>query len=414
MTELIRKIPKEMGFRMPAEFEEHEGTILIWPVRPGSWTNGGADVQPVFLQIAANLAKKEKVYICSSEENFPWMKEEIDRFINDFSSESKRDISNGSDADPSGGSDKDISKGSVNYGKEHLRENIIPLMIESDDAWARDIGPSFVKNEEGKVKAINWRFNAWGGLYNGLYSDWEKDNAFAVKFAEKTGYEIFEADDFVLEGGAIHVDGEGTCVVTEECLLSPGRNPDMTKEEIENRLMEMLGVTKVIWLPYGIYNDETDQHIDNVFAFVKPGSAVLAWTDDKDDPQYEMSLADLKVLEEVRDAKGRKIEITKIAIPKTPVTITEEEMRSLMPDEGEDEREVGERLAASYVNFYIGNSCVLVPSFGGENEETDKEAERKISKLFPDRPVVMIPARKIIVGGGNIHCITQQIPKGMR
>ncbi len=390
MTELIRKIPKEMGFRMPAEFEEHEGTILIWPVRPGSWTNGGADVQPVFLLIAANLAKKEKVYICSDEENFQWMKEEIDRFINDLSSKSDDD------------------------SKEHLRENIIPLIIESDDAWARDIGPTFVKNEEGKVKAINWRFNAWGGLFNGLYSSWEKDNAFAVEFAEKTGYEIFEADDFVLEGGAIHVDGEGTCVVTEECLLSPGRNPDMTKEEIENRLMEMLGVTKVIWLPYGIYNDETDQHIDNVFAFVKPGSAVLAWTDDKEDPQYEMSLADLKVLEEVRDAKGRKIEITKIAIPKTPVTITEEEMRSLMPDEGEDEREVGERLAASYVNFYIGNSCVLVPSFGGENEETDKEAERKFSKLFLDRPVVMIPARKIIVGGGNIHCITQQIPKGMR
>lgn len=402
MTELIRKIPKEMGFRMPAEFEEHEGTILIWPVRPGSWTNGGADVQPVFLLIAANLAKKEKVYICSSEENFPWMKEEIERFINELSCGSDKDIS------------KESDKGISNDGKEHLRENIIPLMIESDDAWARDIGPTFVKNEEGKVKAINWRFNAWGGLFNGLYSSWEKDNAFAVEFAEKTGYEIFEADDFVLEGGAIHVDGEGTCVVTEECLLSPGRNPDMTKEEIENRLMEMLGVTKVIWLPYGIYNDETDQHIDNVFAFVKPGSAVLAWTDDKEDPQYEMSLADLKVLEEVRDAKGRKIEITKIAIPKTPVTITEEEMRSLMPDEGEDEREVGERLAASYVNFYIGNSCVLVPSFGGKNEETDKEAERKFSKLFPDRPVVMIPARKIIVGGGNIHCITQQIPKGMR
>ena len=374
MTELIRKVPKEMGFIMPAEFEEHEGTILIWPVRPGSWTNGGADVQPTFLQIAVNIAKAEKVYFCSNEENYSWMKEEIDAFISSCEGEKEPD---------------EI---------KIIRKNIIPMILDSDDAWARDIGPTYVK----------------GGLYNGLYSSWEKDNAFALAFAEKTGYETFDGEDFVLEGGAIHVDGEGTCVVTEECLLSPGRNPDMTKEEIEKRLMEMLGVTKVIWLPYGIYNDETDQHIDNVFAFVKPGAAVLAWTDDKDDPQYEMSLADLKVLEEARDAKGRKIEITKIRIPKVPVTITEEEMRSLMPDEGEDEREVGERLAASYVNFYIANSCVLVPSFGEGNEETDREAFEKLSCLFKDRPVVMIPARKIIVGGGNIHCITQQIPKGVR
>lgn len=390
MTELIRKVPKEMGFIMPAEFEEHEGTILIWPVRPGSWTNGGADVQPTFLQIAVNIAKAEKVYFCSNEENFSWMKEEIDAFISSCEGEKEPD---------------EI---------KIIRKNIIPMILDSDDAWARDIGPTFVKDEDGRLRAINWRFNAWGGLYNGLYSSWEKDNAFALAFAEKTGYETFDGEDFVLEGGAIHVDGEGTCVVTEECLLSPGRNPDMTKEEIEKRLMEMLGVTKVIWLPYGIYNDETDQHIDNVFAFVKPGAAVLAWTDDKDDPQYEMSLADLKVLEEARDAKGRKIEITKIRIPKVPVTITEEEMRSLMPDEGEDEREVGERLAASYVNFYIANSCVLVPSFGEGNEETDREAFEKLSCLFKDRPVVMIPARKIIVGGGNIHCITQQIPKGVR
>ena len=364
MTELIRKVPKEMGFIMPAEFEEHEGTILIWPVRPGSWTNGGADVQPTFLQIAVNIAKAEKVYFCSNEENYSWMKEEIDAFISSCEGEKEPD---------------EI---------KIIRKNIIPMILDSDDAWARDIGPTFVKDEDGRLRAINWRFNAWGGLYNGLYSSWEKDNAFALAFAEKTGYETFDGEDFVLEGGAIHVDGEGTCVVTEECLLSPGRNPDMTKEEIEKRLMEMLGVTKVIWLPYGIYNDETDQHIDNVFAFVKPGAAVIA--------------------------KGRKIEITKIRIPKVPVTITEEEMRSLMPDEGEDEREVGERLAASYVNFYIANSCVLVPSFGEGNEETDREAFEKLSCLFKDRPVVMIPARKIIVGGGNIHCITQQIPKGVR
>lgn len=359
-------------FCMPAEFDKHHGTILIWPVRAGSWPYGGADAQRTWLRIASEIARGEKVYMIAKEEDFEAMKTAVRESVD-----------------------------------RNLLPNIIFMAINTDDCWARDIGPTYVRDDSGNLKGIDWQFNAWGGDYNGLYVQWEQDDLFAGTFNDNIGVATIRAKDFVMEGGAIHVDGEGTCVVTECCLLSRGRNPDLTKEMIEKRLRKELGVQKVIWLPEGIYNDETDGHVDNVFAFVAPGEAVLAWTDDEKDPQYEMSRKDLKVLETETDARGRKINVHPLLIPKTPVTINEQELAGLAPEPGEDEREDGERLAASYVNFYIANAVVLVPQFGDENDERAIEVLRP---LFPDREVVGIPARSIIVGGGNIHCITQQIP----
>ncbi len=372
--------PAADSFRMPAEFEYHEGTILIWPVRPGSWPYQGRDAKVTFLQIAAALAEGEKVFFCAKPEDFPEMEAMTHKYIQANVPASLQ---------------------------ETVRENICLMQIASDDSWVRDIGPTMVVNDRGERRGINWKFNAWGGDYNGLYADWQQDDAFALKFLEERDLDAYDAHDFVLEGGAIHVDGEGTAVVTEYCLLSPGRNPQLTKEQIEVRLKETLDVEKVIWLPVGIYNDETDQHVDNVFAFTAPGEAVLAWTEDETDPQYEMSHRDLEVLESETDARGRKIKVTKVLIPKEPVRISQEDLDGLEAEPGEDEREVGERLAASYVNFYIGNSCVLVPSFGDEHDDL---AAKQLQELLPDRKVVQIPARSIIVGGGNIHCITQQIP----
>jgi agmatine deiminase len=195
--------------------------------------------------------------------------------------------------------------------------------------------------------------------------------------------------------------------VTEACLLSEGRNPQLSKAQIEEKLLDYLGAEKVIWLPRGIYNDETNEHVDNVFAFVKPGEVVLAWTDDKSDPQYELSRADLEVLEQAVDAKGRKFRIHKLPIPEKPVCITEEEAMSFAFEEGEDRREPGERLAASYVNFYLCNGKVIVPQFG---DVRDSDAVRILGKCFPERRVVPLQARSVIVGGGNFHCLTQQIP----
>ena len=236
------------------------------------------------------------------------------------------------------------------------------------------------------------------------------DDAFAKAFAAKYGYACYDAAPFVLEGGSIHSDGEGTLLVTETCLLSAGRNPALARGEIEEQLRIYLGIEKVLWLPRGIYQDETNEHVDNVCAFLRPGEVVLAWTDDETDPQYPLSQQTLAYLEGETDARGRKLVIYKLPIPDHPVCITEEELAGYSFAEGEDEREAGERLAASYVNFYFSNEAVILPAFGGENEESDRRAAALLAQWNPGRKIISVQARAILVGGGNIHCITQQIP----
>ena len=269
------------------------------------------------------------------------------------------------------------------------------------------VGPTFVINGRGERRGIDWGFNAWGGDVDGLYPSWEKDNRVARKFCDLLNNDVYDKRDFICEGGSIHSDGEGTVLVTEACLLSAGRNPDLTKTQIEQVLCDYLGVSKVIWLPRGIYNDETNEHVDNVCAFTAPGEVVLAWTDDETDPQYALSKASLDALEAATDAKGRKIKVHKLPLPK-PVTITAEECDGLDLCDGEPTRTPGERLAASYVNFYIANEAVVMPAFG---DPMDEKAQAILQELFPTRKVVAIAARDILIGGGNIHCVTQQIPK---
>ncbi len=371
-------------YRMPAEFEPHEGCILIWPVRPGSWPHGGIAAKAAFSQVACAIAESEKVYLLADKAHV----EEAQLAVEKAARE------------------KMLSENTVSE-KMNTVQNIIVLEVESDDAWARDVGPTFVVNEQGERIGINWEFNAWGGTVDGLYSHWEKDDALASKFCELLGEKSFDAQPFVLEGGSIHSDGEGTILTTETCLLSEGRNPHMSKDEIEEMLCATLGAEKVVWLPCGIYNDETNEHVDNICAFVAPGEVVLAWTDDVNDPQYAMSHACMEVLQAQTDAKGRKIRVHKLPIPKKPIFIKEEDLEGYEFEAGEDRREAGERLAASYVNFYIANGSVVVPQFGDENDEVAVEI---LGKLFPNRKIFAIMARDILLGGGNIHCITQQIP----
>lgn len=372
------------GFSMPGEFEPHQGCILIWPERPGSWIYGAKAARVAFRNVIAAIAQSEHVYVAVSKQ--------------------------------ARASAEGLLCG--NTANESWQKNVELFTAETDDAWSRDVAPTFVikkdDKSENKVRAINWEFNAWGGTVDGLYASWEKDNAFASFFAKKYGYEICDASPFVLEGGSIHSDGEGTVMVTETCLLSAGRNPSLSKGEIEERLRRYLGAQKVLWLPRGIYMDETNEHVDNVCAFLRPGEVVLAWTDHEDDPQYALSKQCLDYLETERDAKGRKLVIHKLPIPDVPVCLTEEEVDGYAFEEGEDEREVGERLAASYVNFYFSNGAVVMPVFGGDNETSDRRAVELMEQWNPDRKVIPIYARDILVGGGNIHCITQQIPAGRK
>lgn len=368
--------PKKDGFHMPGEFEPHSGCIMIWPERPGSWPHEARAARMAFAEIIRIIAKSEHVYVAVSEAS----RESAENLLGNLS-------------------------------------NVTIFAAETDDAWARDTAPTFVVGgssgkEERGLRGINWEFNAWGGTYNGLYASWKKDNAFAKKAARVLGAELYDAAPFVLEGGSVHCDGEGTVLVTEACLLSKGRNPDLSKEQIEQKLLEYLGAEKIIWLPRGIYQDETDEHVDNVCAFIRPGEVVLAWTDNREDPQYELSKASLERLENTPDARGRKLIVHKLPIPDVPVCVTEEDLQGYVFEEGEDMREAGERLAASYVNFYFSNGAVILPAFGGANEESDRRAAKILQKLCPEREICSVYARDILLGGGNIHCITQQIPVG--
>ena len=360
---ILHSIPKEDGFMMPAEFSEHYGCIMIYPHRRDSWQYGAYAARKAFAEVIGIISRSEKVIVCARYEDY-----DAARFS--------------------------------------LPENVRVIEMESDDSWARDVAPTFLTDRNGAIRGVDWGFNAWGGLVDGLYFPWDKDNKMARKLCDALDVDSYDCRDFILEGGSIHSDGEGTILTTEACLLSKGRNPDMTKEEIEEKLRQYLGAEKVIWLPCGIYRDETNEHIDNVCAFTAPGEVVLAWTDDQSDPQYEMCVRSKSALENAADAKGRKLKVHKLPLPK-PVCITKEECEGLDDLNGEPTRTQGERLAASYVNFYIANKHVIVPQFGDEN---DSRALEILRTLFPTREVVGVYARDILIGGGNIHCVTQQIP----
>ena len=358
-------VPKTDGFRMPGEFEKHAGTYIIWPERPDNWRLGAKPAQKVFTEVASVIGKYEPMTVIASRAQY-------------------------------------------SNAREMLPSYVRVVEMSNDDSWVRDCGATFLVNDKGNRRAVDWCFNAWGGLVDGLYFPWDQDDKIANKMCELERVDSYRLDDFILEGGSIHVDGEGTCMVTEECLLSEGRNSHLTKEEIEKVLCDYLNCEKVLWIPRGIYNDETNGHVDNMCNFVRPGVVVLAWTDDINDPQYERSVEAYEYLSNEVDAKGRKLEIHKLHIP-SPILITKEESEGVDAVDGTLPRQEGDRMAASYVNYYTGNGFVALPVFG---DPMDKNAVKVLSELYPDRKIETVYAREILLGGGNIHCITQQVPKG--
>jgi len=361
----LNSTPKQDGFRMPGEFEKHDGCYMIWPERPDNWRLGGKPAQAVFTKVANTIGKYEPITMI-------------------------------------------VSKAQYSNARQNLADYVRVVEMSNDDSWCRDCGATFVINDKGEVRGVDWAFNAWGGLVDGLYFPWDQDDKVAQKMCELERVDSYRLDDFVLEGGSIHVDGEGTVMATEETLLSEGRNSHMTKEEIEKTLLEYLNCEKMLWIPRGIYNDETNGHVDNMCNFVKPGVVLLAWTDDENDPQYERSKEAYDYLSSVTDAKGRKLEIHKMHVP-SPILITKAESLGVDSVNGTLPRQEGDRLAASYVNYYTGNGFIAVPVF---NDPKDQDAVNLLQKLYPDRVIEPIYAREILLGGGNIHCITQQLPSG--
>jgi len=291
------------------------------------------------------------------------------------------------------------------------------MECSSNDTWARDTGPTFVldDDDESRLIAIDWQFNGYGGPALGTYWPCDLDKKVASTMcraiADKYSVPIHIAHvPIVLEGGSIHVDGEGTCLTTAECLLNVNRNPDMTKEQIEITVLTALGCTKMLWLPLGLaYDEDTNGHIDNMACFVRPGEIILSWTDDceRDPENYDRCRQAMEYLSHETDANGRTLTVQKLYLP-PPLRYTQEEVQSINIKDGTSERQIGERLAASYVNFYIANKAIIVPQFGVE--PSDGDAISTLQSAFPNHKIIGVPSREILLGGGNIHCVTQQMP----
>ncbi|XP_014509067.1 agmatine deiminase [Vigna radiata var. radiata] len=366
--------PFDHGFEMPAEWETHTQCWMGWPERPDNWRENAGPAQHVFAKVATAISKFESVTVC-------------------------------------------VSSGQWVNARSQLPKHIRVVEMSMNDSWFRDTGPTFVvrrstTTESGgavdRIAGIDWQFNSWGGSEGGCYTDWSLDLLVAKKILEIEKIPRFR-QSMVLEGGSIHVDGERTCLTTEECLLNKNRNPNLNKDQIEYELKTYLGVRKVIWLPRGLYgDDDTNGHIDNMCCFVRPGVVLLSWIEDETDPQHERSKEAHCILSKETDAHGRKFEIIKIRVP-GPLYMTEHESDGISQDGKAKSRLPGTRLAASYVNFYIANKAIIAPQFG--DRKWDYEAIRVLSNAFPHHEVVGVEgAREIVLGGGNIHCITQQQP----
>jgi len=270
----------------------------------------------------------------------------------------------------------------IETAKKLLDNSIKIYEFQNDDCWARDSGATFLINDQKKLGGVDWEFNGWG-----KFSPHDSDNKIAKFMIDKSSATYFKSS-MVLEGGSIHVDGEGTLITTEQCLLNKNRNPGLTKEEIEDNIKKYLNIKKIIWLKNGT-DEGTDGHIDNIACFVDQSKVLALSCHDKQDPFYEKINENLEILKTSRDAKDHPLEIIEI----------EMSYKRLIPNDDEP---------SSYINFYIVNNGIVMPIF--DDEKYDKNAQSIIQSVFPNRKVITINGIDISLGGGNIHCITQQQP----
>ena len=273
----------------------------------------------------------------------------------------------------------------ISKAKKLLNSEIEIIQLKIDDCWARDSGAIFLINKENKLGGIDWEFNGWG-----KFKPFNSDNKVA-KFMIQNSSATYFKNNMILEGGSIHVDGEGTLLTTEQCLLNKNRNPQLSKEEIENNLKEYLNINKIIWLKNGT-DEGTDGHVDNIACFVKAGTVLALSCKDKNDPFYERINENLEILRTSTDNRGRKLNVIEL----------EMSYKRLIPDDDEP---------SSYINFYIANKGIVMPSF--EDEKADYRAKTIVQSVFPDRKIIAINGIDISMGGGNVHCITQQQPKSL-
>jgi len=353
MAILKDRTPREMGFRMPAEWDRHEGTWLGWPQNPADWPGKFAAIPWVYAEIVRLLSYRERVNILVSTEAVQRRAESV------------------------------LKRAGANL------DNVVFHVWPTDRVWLRDSGPIFVKDAAGAVAITDWKFNAWA-----KYEDWKLDDQVPARAAEALKLDRWQPvsgkQRLVLEGGSIDVNGAGTMLTTEECLLSEvqQRNPGVSREGLETAFSEYLGIDQVIWLGNGIAGDDTHGHVDDITRFVAESTIVTAVEPDAGDYNHLVLADNLARLKASRTPNGKQWTIVELPLPK-PVVFR------------------GQRLPASYANFYIANGLVLVPTFHDRN---DRIALGILADLFPDREVIGIHAVDLVWGLGTLHCMTQQQP----
>lgn len=339
---------------MPAEWAPHVATYLVWPHNRDTWPGKFEAIPPIFARMAAAIAEFEPLRLLVADESMANAARETILAV----------------AGPAARLDR------VAFGA-----------VATNDSWIRDYGPIFVNRvapgDAPAQVALDFSFNSWGEKYGAF----DLDDAVPRRLGERWGFEVIEAG-MVLEGGSIDVDGAGTLLTTESCLLNPNRNPGLDRAEIERRLKYWLGVSNVLWLAEGIAGDDTDGHVDDLARFVAPATVVTATEEDPRDENYRVLADNLKRLRAMRDAQGRALTIETLPMP--PALYHE-----------------GTRVPASYANFYILNGGVIVPTFECAQ---DAAAIAILGRLFPGRRVVGIPSADLVWGLGAIHCLTQQHP----
>jgi agmatine deiminase len=353
-----KNTPHKLGYRMPAEWDRHEATWLAWPHNPEDWPGKFQAIPWLYAEIVRLLADHERVHL----------------IVQDAREESRtRSILRRAGANP---------------------DQVSFHQWPTDRVWTRDSGPIFVRNREGGVAITNWRFNAWA-----KYSDWHRDDKLPGRVTELLGLPGWQPTitlengaqhRLVLEGGSIDTNGEGVLLTTEECLLSEvqQRNPGVNREQLERTFQDYLGIDQVIWLDRGVAGDDTHGHIDDITRFVGPATILTAVEPNTSDPNHEPLVENLQRLRSARTLDGRQFTIVELPMPR-PVVFR------------------GQRLPASYANFYAANGLILVPTFHDPN---DRIALSILAEVFPDREVIGIHSVDLIWGLGALHCMTQQQP----
>jgi agmatine deiminase len=351
------EVKNKNQFIMPAEWEKHSAVWLAWPYDEITFPKRVAIVEQRYCEIIKALAKSEKIKLIILNEE---VKLRVQKMLLDFG----------------------IDLNQVDF-----------FIANYVDVWTRDYGPIFLTDKDNSLAWVKARYNGYGKAEDPYYGVLLKDNDVFNNQILLSGQK-FDLD-MVLEGGSIEIDGKGNLITTEQCLLNPNRNPNLTKQQIENNLKKYFGINNIIWLKQGLINDHTDGHIDDVARFVSPSKILCAYEDNVSDENYERLSENFKILENSFDQNGNKFEIIKLPMP------------HMNYEDGEEDFS-GKKAPVSYANFFIGNKTVLVPIF---NDKNDEEAISIIKSCFPNREVIGIDCRDLIYGGGTIHCITQQQPE---